>query len=166
MHRTMTLGWTPQLFGRFDRYLNYHDASRNSHKSERFGKKYQWIAYHELLGRVADNFHFASPYEDEPGEFHGIHQFNDREVDPSLPPVPYREFQERKSVKGRGRRYPWSSQTSFPVRSTFKVMQAISKRSLATRRHCQTPRGSCALKTSMAIRGSVCSVRDRDTSRG
>lgn len=95
MHRTMTLGWTPQRFGPFDRYLHYNQVDRGSHKYERFGKKYQWIAYHELLARVADNYHFAWPYGDDAGEFVGIHQLNDREIDPSLPPVPYREFQER-----------------------------------------------------------------------
>ncbi len=40
LQRTMTLGWTPERFGSFDRYLNYNDASRDSHKNERFGKKY------------------------------------------------------------------------------------------------------------------------------
>jgi hypothetical protein len=95
MHRTMTLGWTPQRFGSFDRYLHYNQVDRAGHKEERFGKKYQWIAYHELLARVADNYRFAWPYEDDPGEFVGIHQLNDREIDPSLPPVPYREFRER-----------------------------------------------------------------------
>ena len=29
---------------------------------ERFGKKYQWIAYHDSLARVADNFHVSRVY--------------------------------------------------------------------------------------------------------
>jgi hypothetical protein len=98
--RTMTLGWTPQLFGHFDRYVNYNDAGRDAHKRERFGKKYQWIAYHELLARVADNYHFALYYDDEGATFDGVYQFNDREIDPSLPPVPYREFQDQIVVQG------------------------------------------------------------------
>lgn len=93
--RTMTLGWTPELFGYFDRFLNYNDASSDSHKSERFGKKYQWIAYHELLARIADNYHFSSWYSDESDKFEGLYQINDREIDPSLPPVPYQEFHDR-----------------------------------------------------------------------
>jgi len=103
LQRTMTLGWTPQLFGRFDRQVNYHDADRDSHKPERFGKKYQWIAYHELLARVADTYHFDSGYGDEPEAFDGIYQLNDREIDPSLPPVPYKEFQERVAIQGTWR---------------------------------------------------------------
>jgi hypothetical protein len=99
-HRTMTLGWTPQLFGPFDRYLHFQTGDRSSHKYERFGKKYQWIAYHELLARVADNYHFSNWYSDETDTFEGIYQLNDREIDPSLPPVPYREFEQRIFKRG------------------------------------------------------------------
>jgi hypothetical protein len=98
--RTMTLGWTPKLFGQFDRYLNYGRVDRGSHKAERFGKKYQWIAYHELLARVADNYHYHPGYGEESRPFGGIWEINDREIDPSLPPVPYREFQERIAKQG------------------------------------------------------------------
>jgi hypothetical protein len=94
LQRTMTLGWKPEFFGHFDRYINYSDASRTNHKRERFGKKYQWIAYHELLARVADNYHFVSLCDDETDQFDGIYQVNDREIDPSLPPVPFRLFHE------------------------------------------------------------------------
>jgi hypothetical protein len=116
LRRTMTLGWTPERFGSFDRHLNYNDA-RSSHKNERFGKKYQWIAYHEMLARVADNYHFGAWYEDEPDEFVGLYQINDREIDPSLPPVPYRELQERVSKQGT-----WSPLTiDFPDELPGKV---------------------------------------------
>ena len=95
VQRVMTLGWTPEHFGQFDRSVNNSRIGRGSHKPERFGKKYQWIAYHELLARVADNFHYLPGYREEPRPFGGIWEINDREIDPSLPPVPYREFQER-----------------------------------------------------------------------
>jgi hypothetical protein len=95
----MSLGWRPELFGEFDHYLNYHRAGRESHKPERFGKKYQWIAYHELLARVADNFYYL-PYGEERRPLDGIWEINDRKIDPSLPPVPYREFQERIAKQG------------------------------------------------------------------
>jgi hypothetical protein len=100
VQRTMTLGWTPTLFGQFDRSLNYSRPSRDSHKPERFGKKYQWIAYHELLARVADNYHYLPGYGEQPRPFGGIWEINDREIDPSLPPVPYREFQDRIAKQG------------------------------------------------------------------
>jgi hypothetical protein len=91
--RVLSLGWTPRLFGIEDR-LRGHGGSREAHKAERWGKKYQWMAYHELLARVADNFQSARRFgDDEPYE--GLYQIiADREIDPSLPPIPYREFSE------------------------------------------------------------------------
>jgi hypothetical protein len=91
--RTISLGWTPKLFGREDRIIG-HGRGREGHKAERWGKKYQWMAYHELLARVADNYQAARRYSDsEPYE--GLHQIiGDREVDPSLPPIAYRIFNE------------------------------------------------------------------------
>ena len=54
LQRVFDLGWTVDRFGKFDRYVNSNDAR----KPERIGKKYQWIAYHEFLAHVADNFVF------------------------------------------------------------------------------------------------------------
>ena len=65
VQRTMSLGWRPEIFGEFDHYLNYNRVGRESHKPERFGKKYQWIAYHELLARVADNYHYLGGLQGE-----------------------------------------------------------------------------------------------------
>ncbi|HEV7745668.1 MAG TPA: hypothetical protein VGO56_11785 [Pyrinomonadaceae bacterium] len=56
LQRVFDLGWSVELFGYFDRYLHRYDRGRESHKPERIGKKYQWIAYYEFLARVADNF--------------------------------------------------------------------------------------------------------------
>ncbi len=101
--RTLGLGWTPRRFGREDRSLGHGRQGREAHKAERWGKKYQWMAYHELLARVADNFQAARHFDDsEPYE--GMHQIiGDREIDPSLPPVQYRDFAER----GEGRGGTW-----------------------------------------------------------
>lgn len=100
VQRVMGLGWTPERFGRFDWSVKNSGIGRGSHKPERFGKKYQWIAYHELLARVADNYHYLTGYGEEPRPLGGIWEINDREIDPSLPPVPYREFQERIAKQG------------------------------------------------------------------
>ena len=63
--RTLSLGWTPKLFGTQDRPLGTAVRGREEHKSERWGKKYQWMAYHELLARVADNYQASRRYDDE-----------------------------------------------------------------------------------------------------
>jgi hypothetical protein len=59
MRRVIDLGWTTELFGEFDRRVTAARYDRAAHKSERIGKKYQWLAYHEFLARVSDNFEFT-----------------------------------------------------------------------------------------------------------
>lgn len=92
--RTLSLGWTPQLFGEQDRSLGRGVRGSEEHKSERWGKKYQWMAYHELLARVADNYQASRRY-DNSVPYEGLHQIiGDREIDPSLPPLDFRAFSE------------------------------------------------------------------------
>jgi len=82
--RTIQFGWSPARFGEQDRMISRR-RDRSEHKAERWGKKYQWLAYHELLARIADNFHVADLYEDH-HPYEGLHELiGDREIDPSLP---------------------------------------------------------------------------------
>jgi hypothetical protein len=91
--RTLSLGWTPKRFGQIDRNIG-NGRGREGHKAERWGKKYQWMAYHELLARVADNYQ-ASRYFGNSEPYEGLHQIaGDREIDPSLPPIKFRAFNE------------------------------------------------------------------------
>ena len=84
--RVISLGWTPEYFADFDWNVNTMFVSRTAHKPERFGKKYQWIAFHELVTRIADNFHMAPEYGGEPVTYEGPWQLSLRDIDPTLPP--------------------------------------------------------------------------------
>jgi hypothetical protein len=84
--RVMSLGWTPELFGDFDRSISRGRYGREGHKPERFGKKYQWIALRELLARISDNFHMSIEWR-EPRTYEGPWQFFGRDIDPTLPPA-------------------------------------------------------------------------------
>ncbi|GMU26404.1 MAG: hypothetical protein AMXMBFR16_13090 [Candidatus Uhrbacteria bacterium] len=83
--RVLDLGWAPKLFGEFDRYAVGH-VNRSSHKVERVGKKYQWIALHELLARVADRHVFVGDWhKGTPGSYHGAWQLGFvRDIDPTM----------------------------------------------------------------------------------
>ncbi len=83
--RVLSLGWTPDRFGEFDERLRFDNGS---HKAERFGKKYQWIALSELTARIADNFHMTNRYDPRPVTYSGPWQFFGRDIDPTLPPAP------------------------------------------------------------------------------
>lgn len=120
--RTLSLGWTPQLFGQQDRHIG-HGGGREGHKAERWGKKYQWMAYHELLARVADNYQTAR-WHDRP-VYGGLHEITaEREIDPSLPPVPFRDFEES---RGEGTSSWRSSPATFaewpPAKLSFSRYQ-------------------------------------------
>ena len=59
--RVFDLGWTIERFGQFDQYINWN-AGRNAAKPERIGKKYQWIAYHEILAYLADHYQYRPSF--------------------------------------------------------------------------------------------------------
>lgn len=85
LQRVFDLGWTADHFGRFDRYVNSGVSNyRTAHKPERIGKKYQWIAYHEFLARVADNFEYRQDdWFGGRGTYEGPWQPRERDIDPS-----------------------------------------------------------------------------------
>lgn len=84
--RAHEFGWTPELFGEFDRHCSGHD--RTDHKVERIGKKYQWLAFHELVARMGDNLaYLGDPWDREGAEplaYRSARQVGLRDIDPSL----------------------------------------------------------------------------------
>ena len=56
------LGWTVERFGDFDRMVNWNDHGDRQSKPERIGKKYQWIAYHEILAYIADHYQYRERF--------------------------------------------------------------------------------------------------------
>ena len=83
LNRVFQLGWTAERFGDFDREVESRAGySRGDHKAERIGKKYQWLAYHEALARVADNFVFHD--WDKERKYQGPWQTWARDIDPSI----------------------------------------------------------------------------------
>jgi hypothetical protein len=85
--RVFDLGWTTERFGYFDRFL-VRSHGRDASKPERLGKKYQWIAYHEILALVADHFQYRERArgadEDSERAYQGTWQDYWRDIDPSV----------------------------------------------------------------------------------
>jgi len=82
--RVFNLGWTTARFGFFDRF-SFRDEGRDAHKPERMGKKYQWVAYHEMSAYIADHFQYREHYSEETGDqrYEGPWQEWWRDIDPS-----------------------------------------------------------------------------------
>ena len=85
LQRVFKLGWTAELFGRFDSRWDVDGVGR----PESFGSKYQRIAYSEVLGLVADHFEYREPGgEGRPhcDRYDGPWQLGLRTLDPTWPP--------------------------------------------------------------------------------
>jgi hypothetical protein len=84
LQRVFELGWTTKRFGYFDRFL-IENHGREASKAERIGKKYQWIAYHEIMALVADHFQYRERFREEDGDqaYDGPWQDHLRDIDPS-----------------------------------------------------------------------------------
>ena len=82
--RVFDLGWTVERFGKFDRF-DIREAGRTAFKAERMGKKYQWIAYHEILAYIADHYQYRERYAGESAQhrYEGPWQESLRDIDPS-----------------------------------------------------------------------------------
>ena len=82
--RVFDLGWTVERFGNFDRMVNWN-SGRKADKPERIGKKYQWIAYHEILAYIADYCQYGERFGGglEDRRYEGPWQEMLRDIDPS-----------------------------------------------------------------------------------
>ena len=80
--RAFELGWTVERFGTHDALLGSDLLPQDG--AERIGKKYQWIAYHELLARLSDNFEFFDPYEGGSAYETTSQLPSKRDIDPSV----------------------------------------------------------------------------------
>jgi hypothetical protein len=84
LKRVFDMGWTEDRFGHFDRFsIRYH--GREASKAERMGKKYQWIAYHEIMAFISDHFQYRKQFREEEGDqaYEGPWQNHLRDIDPS-----------------------------------------------------------------------------------
>ena len=80
--RVFDLGWTADRFGQFDRSIS--PCGRDANKPERMGKKYQWIAYHEILAYISDHYQYRERYKEHtPARYKGLWQTFERDIDPS-----------------------------------------------------------------------------------
>jgi hypothetical protein len=87
--RVFKLGWTLDRFGEFDALVDQRvngNGGRSPDKPERIGKKYQWIAYYDILARATDTFIFRDDYwNDDDFPYIGPWQFSSvRNIDPSF----------------------------------------------------------------------------------
>ena len=91
--RVFDLGWTVERFGNIDKTIDNSNCpttddvwdSPGSEKPEHIGKKYQWIAYHEILAYISDHYQYRVSLGDlrSRNERKRAHQLRVRDIDPS-----------------------------------------------------------------------------------
>jgi hypothetical protein len=86
LHNAAQRGWSPEKFAQFDT-LHGHGRGRESHKAERFGKKYQWLAFHELVERLANHQHMKPGPRADFTSYPGPDPLFLTDIDPTLPPA-------------------------------------------------------------------------------
>lgn len=82
LNRIIQLGWKQEVHEKIDDCMQQTGLTQQ--KEERISKKYQWIALHELLARISDNFEFneRNPLGKSP-KYEGIWQLSIRDIDPT-----------------------------------------------------------------------------------
>lgn len=80
----LSLGWTAERFEDFDTGYHTQQHGRNSGdgRTERIGKKYQWISWHTFLGFLTDNYAMR-PDWDEPRSYDAPNQVDVHLHDPA-----------------------------------------------------------------------------------
>lgn len=86
--RAYELGFDVELHGRYDRFAKDWTFRNSEGRIDRVGKKYQWIAFHEVMGILADNYKFKDDNANEGfggyEVFHGTWQHYLRNINPSM----------------------------------------------------------------------------------
>ena len=86
--RAYDLGFDVNLHGDYDRFAKDWTFRNSGNRIDRVGKKYQWIAFYEIMGILADNFKYHNEYANEGSGgyelFHGTWQSFLRDINPSM----------------------------------------------------------------------------------
>ena len=86
--RAYDLGFDVELHGQYDRFAKDWTFRNSDNRIDRIGKKYQWIAFHEIMGILADNYKYEDDSANEGSGgyelFHGTWQSFLRNINPSM----------------------------------------------------------------------------------
>lgn len=87
IQRIFELGYDPLIFTEFD---SKQGSGKNNGHMERIGKKYQWIAFYEILAKVSDNY---KQFKSSTGRWSDIKEYRNfggpwspyvRDIDPTI----------------------------------------------------------------------------------
>jgi hypothetical protein len=80
--RALELGWDQSLHEQIERNRLRYSHDRHDHQVERIGKKYQHIAFGELVGYLTD-YHWYVDWDKEPRVLTQLEEFSRADIDPT-----------------------------------------------------------------------------------
>ena len=92
--RIYDLGYSLKKFGDIDKQIanqRHYSTLEEPNKIDRYGKKYSWIAYYEMVGCRSD-LGLLKGWDDE-----DVFRISDVDIDPSFP-IPLKKFDLKKSI--------------------------------------------------------------------
>jgi hypothetical protein len=81
----LRLGWTAERFEQFDtgEHVRGHGRISEEGRTERIGKKYQWIGWYECLAFLFDNYKMRPDWDKKPGRYDDPSQLRLELFDPA-----------------------------------------------------------------------------------
>lgn len=107
--RAFELGYKKDLHGEYDSQTGSYNNRHDNHV-ERIGKKYQWIAYYEILAVIADNFEMQRGWgSNKINLYKGAWQLYLRNIDPAYTTkdLPDEEFEDELGINPKTKEW-WS----------------------------------------------------------
>ncbi|TYT78818.1 hypothetical protein [Treponema phagedenis] len=78
------LGYTDEMFANYDKSVKFYNFGRQPSRNERIGKKYQWIAFYNILARISDTQKLKSMRNNSQQFYNGAWEPYVRDFDPTL----------------------------------------------------------------------------------
>ncbi len=124
--RAYEFGWSEELFADFEGMCR-HGRGRgpNDGAMERVGKKYQWMAFHEFLARLSDNYHWINRgYSDIPDDdvYEGPWQMHKRDIDPTIwarQNGEYKTYHNKQCTWWQPYRFPFPNENDPEIKTSF-----------------------------------------------
>jgi len=128
---TLKLGWTAERFDQFDTgYQISRDRIIHGARTERVGKKYQWIGWRTLQAFLSDHYHLNHYFSDSKGDYDNPTQFGEDLPDPlrwlveapkSVARITGQESSEREASQIVPISTPWPEPTAESITSWINI---------------------------------------------
>lgn len=106
IQKVFNLGYKKEIHGEYDDMAERWYGYGSEHRIRRIGEKYQWIAWHEILARLADNYNMEVDWNGKYSFYKGAWQNYIRDIDPAY--ITKNKDENEENSKKLGNKFWWS----------------------------------------------------------